>query len=676
MDNLQKKIGCIAVAFSSCLIVSSTLFHANAQTRIGATTPFVIVEAESGKIGGGATVRTLNPTPANMASSPEVEASGRSFVQLNATGQYVSIVNPVDSCNTINIRESIPDAPGGGGIDATIDMYVNGELRMAVPLTSKQTIVYGGNFSQNPADGSPMVFYDESRTMITGPALHKGDTITLKKDAANTAAYYWVDCIDLESASPQARPANSLSVADYGATGTGTANTIPAFNACCTAAKSQGKTVWIPAGKYYMTDFFRPNGITVQGAGMWFTTLYFSNATQIRSVSANIYDLCVDANSDVRGGTDGGGGVNSAGNDYVIQRIWAIHGRWAGYWLAGTNVTLRDSRTSMCWGDGLNMNNGGGVGKNLLAENNFTRGCGDDGATIFSDGGNSILIDGAIMRNNTTNAIYAANGMRIAGGKNVLVENNLICDGVHQSGLYLGCFGAAGGDLDSAIVRNNVVIRCGGSQVHGAIHINASDPGKIVKCALSNNTVKDAFYNGIDISGGAITVTTKGPNIIDNSAGTAVFIESGAQGSAYFDSITVWHRHGGQLSFKNNAPSTFTVTFGKNFGFPDTLHDVVVANKNALVPYSDINGFAIMQNGSQVHVRYSFNKSATTLSSVLYDVGGRRIYQFSRTAYANGEFVLNMRERPLASGMYIAKISAVGADHAVLAERSFPVVVP
>jgi hypothetical protein len=83
-----------------------------------------------------------------------------------------------------------------------------------------------------------------------------------------------------------------------------------------------------------------------------------------------------------------------------------------------------------------------------------------------------------------------------------------------------------------------------------------------------------------------------------------------------------------------------------------------------------------MQNGSQVHVRYSFNKSATTLSSVLYDVGGRRIYQFSRTAYANGEFVLNMRERPLASGMYIAKISAVGADHAVLAERSFPVVVP
>lgn len=676
MNSLHKKIRRSIVVCAECLIVSSSLYQATAQVHVGATTPFTIIEAESGKIGGGATVRTLNPTPANMASSPEVEASGRSFVELNATGQYVSIINPVDSCNTINIRQSIPDAPGGGGIDATIDMYVNGELRMAVPLTSKQTIVYGGNFSQNPADGNPMVFYDESRTIITGPALNKGDTIMLKKDAANSASYYWIDCIDLESAAMRQRPANSLSVADYGATGTGTANTVPAFNSCCNAAKSQGKIVWIPAGKYYMTEFFQPTDVTVQGAGMWFTTLYFSNATQVRPLSANVSDLCVDATSDVRGGTGGGGGIDGKGNNYVIQRIWAIHSRWAGYWLAGTNVTLRDSRTSMCWGDGFNMNNGGGVGKNLLAENNFTRGCGDDGATIFSDGGNSMLIDGAIMRNNTTNAIYAANGMRIAGGKNVLVENNLICDGVHQSGLYLGCFGAAGGDLDSAIVRNNVVIRCGGSQVHGAIHINASDPGKIVKCALSNNTVKDAFYNGIDISGGAITVTTKGPNIIDNSAGAAVFIESGARGSAYFDSITVWHRHGGQLSFKNNAPSTFTVTFGKNFGFPDTLHDVVVENKNPITPVSGSNGFTIMQNGSQIHVRCSFNKAATTLFGALYDVGGRSIYQFTGTAYANREYVLNMHEKLLASGMYIAKVTAVGADDAVMAERSFPVVVP
>ncbi len=156
MSSSQKKMQFGTMAFAACCLITTAIPNRTAaQVHIGATTPFTIVEAEAGKIGGGATVRTLNPTPANMASSPEVEASGRSFVQLNATGQYVSIVNPVDSCNTINIRQSIPDAPGGGGIDATLDMYVNGVLRMAIPLTSKQTIVYGGNFSQNPGRRQP-----------------------------------------------------------------------------------------------------------------------------------------------------------------------------------------------------------------------------------------------------------------------------------------------------------------------------------------------------------------------------------------------------------------------------------------------------------------------------------------------------------------------------------------
>ncbi len=497
----------------------------------------------------------------------------------------------------------------------------------------------------------------------------------LKKDAANTAAYYWIDCVDLESAAPRLRPDNSLSVADYGATGTGTANTIPAFNACCNAAKAQGKIVWIPAGKYYMTDFFRPNGITVQGAGMWFTTLYFSNATQIRSISASIIDLCVDANSDVRGGTDGGGGVNSAGNDYVIQRIWAIHGRWAGYWLAGTNVTLRDSRTSMCWGDGLNMNNGGGVGKNLLAENNFTRGCGDDGATIFSDGGDGILIDGAIMRNNTTNATYAANGMRIAGGKNVLIENNLICDGVHQSGLYLGTFGAAGGDLDSAIVQNNTIIRCGGSQIHGAIHINASDPGKIVKCELSNNTVKDALYNGIYITGGVLTVTTKYRNIIDNAAQTAVLIDNGSTGSAYFDSITVLNRRPGQLSFKNNSPSTFKVTFGTNFGFPDTLHDVKTENSVRPALPLGYGGFEIVRKGADIHVTYSSDKAPVVLDCILYNIKGCRVYGSHQTPSSKDEFVVKGSGKGMTPGIYVAKVTAQSGN-AIIAERNFSLVLP
>jgi len=133
---------------------------AEAATTVGATTPFTILEGEAGTLGGGAVKRMLQTIPQNALSSPELEASGRGFAELSASGALVSWVNHVDSCNTINIRQ-------------------------AIPLTSRQTWVYDGNngnnngMSQTPSTGGPHVFYDESRTLITGAALNKGDTIML-----------------------------------------------------------------------------------------------------------------------------------------------------------------------------------------------------------------------------------------------------------------------------------------------------------------------------------------------------------------------------------------------------------------------------------------------------------------------------------------------------------------
>jgi len=63
---------------------------ANAAQTVGATTPFTVIEGEAGTLGGGASVRKLQTIPANAVSSPELEASGRAFVQLTATGQSVS----------------------------------------------------------------------------------------------------------------------------------------------------------------------------------------------------------------------------------------------------------------------------------------------------------------------------------------------------------------------------------------------------------------------------------------------------------------------------------------------------------------------------------------------------------------------------------------------------------
>jgi hypothetical protein len=641
-----------------CLLANNT---ASAAT-VGATTPFTVLEGEAGRTGGGAIVRVLKTIPANAVSSPELEASGRSFIELSASGASVSWVNPVDSCNTINIRECIPDGTSGGGIDATLDLYINGTLRQAIPLTSRQTWVYEGTngnangMAQTPSTGGPHVFYDESRTFITGAVLKAGDTIMLKKDAANTAAFYYIDCIDLESTAPVARPANALSVADYGATGTGTANVNGAFNSCCNAAKSQGKVVWIPAGKYYMTNW-SPNGVKIYGAGMWFTTLYFTNG-QIQSNSASIQDLCVDAVTVQR--DQGMGGVNTNGSNYVIDRVWAIHGCWAGFWCCGTNATLQNSRSSICWGDGLNMNNGtggGGQGTNLLAYNNFTRGCGDDGATVYSVA-NSQEVNGAILRNNTTVAMWWANGLRIAGGRNVRAENNLLLDCVKEAGMFIGIYGSGGSNLDSSVITGNVIVRGGGRRNNAGMCINGMPGGKLVNATITNNTIKDAQFYGIVFGSDRETVIMRN-NVIDHPALTALWISGGAKGSANIDSLQLINRVPGQIGFRNDAPSTFTVTWGShNYGIPDTLPTATMAPLPAVEKNTNIT---IVQSRNTMLIHYFLPIGNGAADIAMYNSSGRCVWNGGGKLLHKGENSIVCPLKGLGAGIYVVKVNTTGA---------------
>src|ERR1051325_2575966 len=97
------------------------------QATVGAVTPFTSYEAEAGVIGGGATIVSLTAPPTNQYSSAELEASGHAYVRLDATGEYVESTNNTgQNITAINVPESIPDAPTGGGITATLNLYVDG----------------------------------------------------------------------------------------------------------------------------------------------------------------------------------------------------------------------------------------------------------------------------------------------------------------------------------------------------------------------------------------------------------------------------------------------------------------------------------------------------------------------------------------------------------------------
>jgi hypothetical protein len=192
---------------------------------VGATKPFSVYEAEAGTPGGGAAVRSLPSAPTTQYSSAALEASGHSYVHLGGTGQSVQWTNTTGQpISFINVRAGIPDSASGGGVTGTLNLYVNGVFRQELNLNSRQSWVYEGNGNyntsdnQNPADGDPRVFWDESHTFVTGSPIPAGATFSPREDSDNSASFHDVDSVDVENPpAPQTQPVNSISITSRGA---------------------------------------------------------------------------------------------------------------------------------------------------------------------------------------------------------------------------------------------------------------------------------------------------------------------------------------------------------------------------------------------------------------------------------------------------------------------------
>ena len=567
-----------------------------AGPTVGATTPFVSYEAEDGTLGGGATVSALT-TPTTEYSSPELEASGHAFVNLGGPGQYVEWTNQTGkSITAVNVRYSIPDAPTGGGIEATLDLYVNGAMRQTLSVNSKQTWLYEGNNNyngndQNPADGDPRVFFDEVHAFLTGAPLAPGDTLRLQMDSTNTATYYNIDVIDLEAPPPPlTQPANSLSITSCGAVANspGTDST-SAIQSCINMAQTSGQSVWIPQGTFYLngTTGLQATGITIEGAGMWYSLIYrnvplpnsVGLAATFSVTSCTVRNFATDANAISRASVDGAGGaMDTTGTNWVADSIWTQHAE-SGFWASGTGGTIENARLNSMWADGFNLNNvslTGTEGNNLTAKNNFVRGTGDDAIAI-----NSVDYNGTQMytpmanvtvENNTSIGPWGGKGVAIYGGSGHVVKNNYMSDTARYIGLGVGKFGANGSDLTSATVTGNVVDRCGGNayvQGQPAMHIGNGGDGQSVgiveNAIVSDNTVNDSLYNAVGFS------TSNGivfENNTINSPGLDGIVISppfypAPTGSATLTDNTVTGLTGGNVAFVNMS-SGYTVTLSGN----------------------------------------------------------------------------------------------------------------
>ena len=616
------------IGFLYFLLVSNI----NALAQVGANLPFIIYEAENGTLADGASILSQVGTPS--ATTVEFESSGRKCVQLDATNESVSWITTA-ATNTIIFRVCIPDATTGGGIDATLNLYVDGVFRQTLNTTSKYTWVYGGSAGDggmefnDPTLGNAKRFYESSRAFITGAAVAAGSTITLKKDAENTASYYKIDLIMLENVGPAiTQPANTLSITTYGAIPNDGIDDSTAIKNCITACQTQGKGMWLPAGEFHSQGIINATGISIFGAGMWYTTnsrLYGASGTRHKwnLTNCNIQDLYIFNPETARTASTGHDyGMTCQGAlGYTIQRVWVNHGG-ASFWLSGTDVLIKDCISTESWADGINLNNSGSIqanyaGVRMTAQNNFIIGSGDDGIALNAQNGGGIannMVDIKIL-NNTSIGTMWANGMRIAGGRNTILKDNLITDPTSSNGIRIGKFGTTGNPCESVLVTGNSILRgCGLRPIYGQGGICVAD-GAVA--TIENNLIEDSGALGIDVQHCTATFTS---NTINNPGTYGFLIKSGSIGSGIFTTNTVSNLRTGQLAYQNNAPSTFATTLTNNSWQTLGLNDLEVQNKSASIypnPYTggllsiDLNGFE------------TTNKTKVTISNLT----GQTIFQ-------------------------------------------------
>ncbi|MEU0538021.1 discoidin domain-containing protein [Amycolatopsis tolypomycina] len=529
----------------------------------GANMPYDTYEAEDGVVAGGAAVVGPNRTIGDLAG----EASGRKAVTLNSTGSSVEFTTRA-ATNTLVTRFSIPDAAGGGGINATLNVYVNGTFLKAIDLTSRYAWLYGAETGPGNSPGAgPRHIYDEASTLL-GTTVPAGSRIKLQKDAANTTNYA-IDFVSFEQATAVANPDPAHFAVPTGFTQQDVQNALDKVRQDTTLTG-----VYLPAGTYALSSKLNVYGkaVTVTGAGPWFTK-FAAPAGQENT------DIGIDVQASANGSTfrgfavfgnytsriDGPGKVFNLTNvaNLTIDDIWVEH-QVVMVW--GTNVdntTIKNSRIRDTFADGVNLTNGS-TGNHVT--NIEARSTGDDSFALFAatdlNPGNQY---DNVYENLTALTPWRAAGLAVYGGYNNTFRNLYIADTLTYSAITISSldFGYPflGFGPQPTTVQNASLVRAGGhfwgQQTFPAIWLfSASKEFRGIR--VSDVDIQSPTYSGIMFQ----TKYNGGPeHPVEDTVLTNVSITGAHRSGDEFDAksgIGIWAN---ELPEPGQGPAVGSATF-------------------------------------------------------------------------------------------------------------------
>ncbi|GAA4987333.1 hypothetical protein HD597_007489 [Nonomuraea thailandensis] len=580
----------------------------------GATVAFAEQEAENAVTSG----TIIGPD--RTAYTLPAEASGRRAVRLTP-GQHVEFTLPARA-NAITVRYSIPDAPGGGGITAPLDVTVNGGRRTTMTLTSQYTWLYNQYpFSNDPGAGllhpdwwitecacvpsattpppviakpfRPNHFYDEQRLLL-GRTYRAGDRVRLTVPAGSRAGWTVIDLLDSELVGPPKVEPRAANVLAFGADPTGRRDSAGAIDKAIAHAKRKRLKVYLPPGTYQVNRHIIVDDVTITGAGNWYTIVkgrevalpspapdgsvhtgvgfYGRPASEGGSRDVHLSDFAIEGDVRERVDTDQVNGVGGAMSDSTVDGLHIRHTK-VGMWFDGPMTNLRITNNIIVdqIADAINFHTG--VSGSLVA-NNFIRNTGDDALAMWSE---KSANTGNTIDHNTVQTPVLANGIAVYGGTDNTISGNLVADPIREgSALQVGSrFGAEpfAGRLD---ITGNTTVRSGTYELNwniglGAIWFYALERDISADIRVTGNDFLDNTYNAIML---VSEWSVKDLYAIDgvrfkdirvDGTGTSV-VSARVKGSATFENVDA--RNVGAVGVNNCGSFGFPAT-GSEFSLAD-----------------------------------------------------------------------------------------------------------
>ncbi|MFG1881079.1 discoidin domain-containing protein [Micromonospora sp. NPDC049102] len=543
----------------------------------GATVPFLEQEAERAAHNG------TKIGPDRRYGTLPSEASGREAVTLDAVGEYVEFTLTAPA-NAVTFRYSLPDNSAGTGRDAAIDLRANGNLLKSVPVTSKYGWYYGGYpFNNNPGDTNPHHFYDETRALF-GSTQPAGTKIRLQVSSTAQSPTFTIDLADFELVAPTAKPSGVIDVVtDFGADPTGATDSTAKFQAAVDAGKAQGRAVWIPTGTFTLWDHVVVDGVTLRGAGPWYSVLGGRHPTdrkraagiygkyvpgggytgEIRSHEANgpsrnvtLRDFAIIGDIRERMDDDQVNALGGAMTNSVVDNLW-LENTKVGAWMDGPmdNFTIRNSRILDQTADGVNFHTGV---TNSTVTNTFVRNTGDDALAMWAQ---SVPNVNNSFTHNTIGVTLLANHLVSYGGRDIKITDNVTADsltnggGIHVANRYPGVQG------DTAVrgtwtIARNTLIRNGNSDYNWNFGVGA----------IWFSALNEAFQQA--------TINITDTDILDSSYAALHWIEGQTSG---INLTNVRIDGAGTYALQVQAPSqvSFTNVRATNIAQSNPMHNCV-----------------------------------------------------------------------------------------------------